>query len=259
MASAGALTTQGRVIWALMLREIHTLYGDSRLGYLWTIIQTSFIVASLWAVREAFRMHVPHGLSIPEYLLTGYIVWRIIQTICSKCMTASEGNAALLKFPQVTSVDVVVARTLVILATETVTLVLLAALSNALGYRFVVDNWLLFLLAFGLAAAFAMSLGLILASFAALWPTLRRIMPMVWRVLFFGSGIFFSPTRLAPNYGYVFSWNPILQLIEMTRNSLSVSYPDPDVSIRYLALLFLFLMPLGLLFERYTRRLQHYG
>ena len=37
-----ALTVQGRVIAALILREIHTLYGNTRLGYLWAIIQTAF-------------------------------------------------------------------------------------------------------------------------------------------------------------------------------------------------------------------------
>ena len=33
---------QGRVIMALILREVHTLYGSSRLGYLWAVIQTMF-------------------------------------------------------------------------------------------------------------------------------------------------------------------------------------------------------------------------
>ena len=33
-----ALTVQGRVIYALMMREVHTIYGTSRLGYLWALI-----------------------------------------------------------------------------------------------------------------------------------------------------------------------------------------------------------------------------
>ena len=36
---SSALTVQGRVITALILREVHTLYGNTRLGYLWAIIQ----------------------------------------------------------------------------------------------------------------------------------------------------------------------------------------------------------------------------
>ena len=36
------LTVEGRVLLALMLREIHTINGSSRLGYLWVLIQSAF-------------------------------------------------------------------------------------------------------------------------------------------------------------------------------------------------------------------------
>ena len=43
---------QGRVIMALILREVHTLYGSSRLGYLWAVIQTMFGIGIFWGIRR---------------------------------------------------------------------------------------------------------------------------------------------------------------------------------------------------------------
>ena len=50
-ALVNAIAVQLRVIWALMLREIHTINGKSRLGYLWVLIQGVFNVAVFWALR----------------------------------------------------------------------------------------------------------------------------------------------------------------------------------------------------------------
>ena len=55
---------QGRVIMALILREVHTLYGSSRLGYLWAVIQTMFGIGIFWGIREIAGARAPHGMLI---------------------------------------------------------------------------------------------------------------------------------------------------------------------------------------------------
>ena len=66
---SSALTVQGRVIYALVLREVHTLYGNTRLGYLWAIIQTAFNIAVFWLFREFLGAHSRHGMGIGVFLL----------------------------------------------------------------------------------------------------------------------------------------------------------------------------------------------
>ena len=97
-----ALTVQGRVIAALILREIHTLYGNTRLGYLWAIIQTAFGIGVFWAFREVMGAHAPHGMGMAVFLLCGFIPWYIFSDTISRCMKAVSANQALLTFPQVT-------------------------------------------------------------------------------------------------------------------------------------------------------------
>lgn len=259
MPSARPLTVFGRVIWALMLREIHTLYGDSRLGYLWTVVQTLFIVLTLWLARLLFNMHTPHGLSIAEYLLTGYVLWSMMIRIIDKCMYAVSGNMAILTYPQVTVLDIMVARAVVILATETVTLLLLAVVVNLYGYSYRVENVMLFMGSLVAAALLALGLGMLVASLSALWPTLSRLAPMIWRFFFFVSGILYSPARLIPGSRDIVSWNPFLQVIEMARRSLYSSYFDVEARYFFLLLFVLTTLTLGMLFERYVRKVHQYG
>lgn len=42
---------QCRVIAALMLREVHTINGNSKLGYLWVLVQSAFPLLFLGVAR----------------------------------------------------------------------------------------------------------------------------------------------------------------------------------------------------------------
>ena len=55
-----ALIVQGRVIYALMMREVHTIYGTSRLGYLWALIQT------MWGIGVFWGENVVHAYIRPQ-------------------------------------------------------------------------------------------------------------------------------------------------------------------------------------------------
>ena len=93
---SSALTVQGRVITALILREVHTLYGNTRLGYLWAIIQTAFNIGVFWLFREFLGAHAPHSMEMAVFLLCGFIPWYMFSDTVSRCMKAVSANQALL-------------------------------------------------------------------------------------------------------------------------------------------------------------------
>lgn len=109
---------QGRVIMALILREVHTLYGSSRLGYLWAVIQTMFGIGIFWGIREIAGARAPHGMSVLMFLLAGFGLWATFSETLTKCMSAVSGNKALLTFPQVTPLDLMLSRTVVVWGTQ---------------------------------------------------------------------------------------------------------------------------------------------
>jgi len=256
MNAASAMSTQARVVHALILREVHTLYGHTSLGYIWALIEGAFGIAVIWCVRAIMHSRAPHGMSELTYLAVGFCVWNIISQTLTKCMTAVDGNRALLTFPQVTPLDVMVSRTMVVWVTSILNTCLLLGIGAMFGHQLVIANVTMLIFSLVLAGLLGLGLGMLCATLAVYMQAMQNIVPMALRILFFTSGIIFSVTRLPKNIGDYLLLNPIMQLIEMTRSSLHPGYMVTYINIEYAVCCVAVLFPLGLLLERYTRRKQ---
>ena len=249
-----ALKVQGRVIYALMMREVHTIYGTSRLGYLWALIQTMWGIAVFWGMRYLLKATAPHGMHILMFLLVGFGFFNMFSGILSKCMSAVSGNRALLTFPQVTPVDLMVSRAVIVWATEVVAALLLIGIGMLFGMPFYLTDIGGLLTLLLLVPLLGLGAGMMGASLAVLYPTLEKIIPMVMRILFFASGLFYSATTL-PSYVLKYLWyNPMLQIIEWGRLCLSRGYSTIHYSPMYLVSVTVGCLCLGFLLERYVRR-----
>lgn len=253
MSVSKAVAVQGRVVWALMLREIHTLYGGDYLGYLWALINSLVQIGIFWVLRTLLGFHAPHGMSLPLFLISGFAVWNVFSGIILKSVAATDGNRALLTFPQVTPVDLLLARAGVILATETAVMLILLGLSLALGYEMDLPDLAGLLGVLAITVFLSLGLGAALASLAGLLPVLKKILPIFFRIMFFFSGIFFSPSALPPFIRDYMLLNPVMQLIEWLRVSLAPAYPPAWVDLFYLVMWCLISLVVGLLLERYVR------
>ncbi len=249
-----SLNTQCRVIFALMMREVHTLYGKTKLGYIWAIIQTAFGIAVMWSFRAICGMVKPHGMNVLTFLVVGYVLWGIMTKSITKCMKAVESNKTLLTFPQVSPIDVMVARCIVILCTEVISGISLLFIGYYLGYEFDISNVGGLLYALTLSFIIGLGMGMILSSINSYLPTLEQIIPIIFRFLLFASGVMFSVTRFTGRIGAWILWNPFLQIIEFTRTCTSYGYPADFVSHPYLIQLALYSLVIGLLLERFTRK-----
>lgn len=254
MATASALDTQGRVIIALALREIHTLHGGKSLGYLWAIFQTAFGVAFFWALRHFVHAAAPHGMTMLSYLVAGFGIWFIISRILIKSMAAIDGNRTLLTFPQVTPLDIMLARALVLSATQVVSMAILLGCGELGGYPVTISNLGLLIATIFLAVFLGLGLGTILGSLAIYLPVLQQLVPILVRILFFTSGVFFSVSMLSHRIGDFLMLNPIMQLIELSRMALSNGYVSLYADFWYVVQMTVIILSLGLLLERYARR-----
>ena len=238
----------------MMLREIHTIHGGSYLGYLWVIIQGAFSIGVFWALREAFKFHAPHGMSTPVFLIVGFGFWHIFSGIINKSITAVSGNKTLLTFPQVTPLDLLVARTLVLVATEVVVCTIMLLASIVLGYNIGPVSWLGVIIALFYITIISFGIASILATFCYITLAITKIVPMILRILFFCSGVFFSIDKVPNKIFEILKWNPVLQLVEYARNSLAHNYNVTVTDFYYLTIIAVLSVFLGLLFERYGRR-----
>ena len=84
-------------------------------------------------------------------------------------------------------------------------------------------------------------------------PTTARIVPMVLRIGFFVSGLFFSVDSMPVKVREILFYNPLCHVIELMRSGFSAGYADNFISLPYLAAVTLVALALGLLLERYSR------
>ncbi|MCL2102518.1 MAG: ABC transporter permease [Syntrophorhabdaceae bacterium] len=256
MSATSAISAQIRVVHALILREVHTLYGHTSLGYLWALIQGAFGIAIIWGIRAIMHSRAPHGMSELTYLATGFCIWIIVSQTISKCMAAVEGNRSLLTFPQITPLDIMISRTVVVWVTSVLNTCIILGIGTMFGRQLAIADINMLISSLVLAGFLGLSLGTLCGALAVFMPVLNNIVPMAMRILFFASGVFFSVTNFPKNVADILLMNPIMQLIEMTRSSMHTGYMVSYIDVEYVVYFIVTLLPVGLLLERYARRKQ---
>lgn len=250
---SSALTVQGRVIFALILREIHTLYGNTHLGYLWAVIQTIFGICVFWGMRAVLGFSPPNGLGIVVFLLCGFIPWYMFSHIVTRCVKAESANEALLTFPQVTPLDLMLGRTIVVWGTQIASALVIVTIALLLDEPMHLHNPLALAASIVYAPLFGLGVGLLCVSLTRFWPTFERVVPMLLRILFFVSGIFFSVSSLPGRFSSLLLLNPIAQIIEWQRYAFSSVFVMQQYSVIYISVWCSSCLFAGLLLERYTR------
>lgn len=253
MSTSTAITTQGRVLYALILREIHTINGHSRLGYLWVLFQNIFFIGFFVTVREFMNFHAPHGMTNIMFLFSGFLVWKIFAEIVTKSLSAISGNRALLTYPQVTPLDIMISRMIVIWATQIICACILYYIAHIMGKSSAINNLSGFYFVLLTLPFFALGCGSFLASLCYYIPMLEKLIPMVLRIMFFTSGVFFSVSSLPTYIQEILFYNPIVHYIEWFRMSFSYSFINTRLDIEYTIFIALILLTLGLLLERHVR------
>jgi capsular polysaccharide transport system permease protein len=250
-AFTDALAVQGRVLWALSLRELHGMHGDTRLGYLWQLFKVGFGIAIFWGLRSLIGVHIPMGLPLPVFLLTGFVPWHIFSELFKHCMEAGRTNRSLHNFPQITPLDIQMGSGVLTIFTHAVILILYLALFRCLDIPWEVRNPAGLLACFAVLCAFGFGLGLVLAVLNSFFPLMEKLVPLVMRVLFLTSGVWWPITRFAKTgYMEVLRYNPILNYIELLRSCFLYPELSPQSDAGLWFALAAATLAMGLLLER---------
>ncbi len=137
-----ALNVQIRVISALTLRETRSRYGNSKLGFFWALFEPFAHVMVFIAIFSAMRRAVPIGDSIGLFILTGIIPWLLFSKSVNNIMSALNSNKALLGYPQVMPLDIILSRIILDAATFLIVMLLKLSTISLQGLSWLLTNWL---------------------------------------------------------------------------------------------------------------------
>lgn len=215
----------GRVIYALVLREARTRYGNSRLGYVWALVDPIIITVIFVLVFQAMGRQSPIAASMTVFMLTGYTPFFVFRNCVSRAATGATSNSSLLGYAQVTVSDIVLSRvTLEIATAVAVYLALIIGVYFVIGEPF--HSWYddpIGMIGVTLAIIYCCLAG---ATFSSGLSRVWTLWPNIWtymsRPLFVLSGVFFTLSALPSNLRRYMAYNPVAHLIEWFR---SVSLP----------------------------------
>lgn len=251
----GACNCMLTVIYALILRETVTLYGDRKLGYLWVIIQTMFNIFVFACLRYFIGATNIGGLPTIYFLLIGFTCWNIFDDCIKKCLTAINANSSLLEFPHVHPIDVLLSRCILIFVTHISTAIIIVCGACVLGIDFEITKIGDFTILLLLTTLISFSSAIFFAALNVFYPTVGKFLPFALRIMFFASGVFFSINRFPSSWKKILEFNPILSIIEGMRNSVSHTYSHTfNSSYFYITSLSITILCFGLLLEQASHR-----
>ena len=213
-----------RLVAVLTGMEIKLRYGDSALGYIWTIGKPLALFSILYVV---FGKLVRFGAPMPHftlYLLIGVMLWSFFSDGVTKTMSSIVSNGTLFRKLPFTRIVVPLAASLTSLVTFGLSLLAIAIFIawNGLVPRL---DWLVLILEVLELYLLILGLGLVLAVMYVRLRDVAQVWELAVQLLFFLAPIVYPFTTVhSPRIRQVMLLNPFTQIMQDARTI--IIYPD---------------------------------
>lgn len=245
-----------RVVFALILREMSSVYGRSAMGYLWAILEPVAAIALLSFIFSiAFRTPAM-GSSFPLFYATGYLPFMFYMGTSMNIATCIRFSKQLLFYPRVTYIDAIFARFLLSFLTHAVVfcilitgIILIEGTQTILQLQYIFSSFLM-------AAAFAFGVGVVNCFLFEILPSWVQLWSIATRPLFIISCIFFTPESLPEPFRSYLLYNPLVHIVSEMRRGFYPYYDGVYISHFYVYGLSLTLAMIGLyLLKRFNKNI----
>lgn len=233
MREESRIAMQGRVIFALIMREMTTRYGRNAGGYIWAVLEPVGTLAMLSVVFSFIARRPALGDNFPIFFATGYMAFHFYMDISRTVSASVTANRALLTFPRVTIMDTILARFLLQFVTLSfVSFIIFTILLNIFDDQIAIDFRKVFL-SVVLASILALAIG-VLNSVLFTWsPSWQATFGIINRPLFIISGVFYLYEDMPQMVREVLWWNPLIHITALMRAGFYPIYNPAWVSIPY--------------------------
>jgi capsular polysaccharide transport system permease protein len=251
--SSAYLSKHGRIISALLGRELATRYGRGNIGFLWIIGEPLLFSTGVLFLWHFIRPPYEHGLKLMPFLMTGYFPMLIIRHMMGHGMHTIAANSNLLYHKVITLLHLFIARCLLeffgvsFAFLVVVTICLISGLVEVpKDMMFVYEGWfLLAWVSFGIALVFG--------SIAAVFEDFEKIGNLLGYVIIPIAGTYYMVGWLPYQYRELALKIPFVNCIEMVRRGFFGESVPTYFHVPYTVAFAAVLTFVGLMMLRYVR------
>ncbi len=244
---------QGRIIFALMLRQMKKKGGETRLGYIWEILEPTVLIVAVSLVLEIKRGNAPVGESYPVFLATGYLPFKAFFFIANDLRRSFGKDSKVLDLPAIHQFDTIMATLGLRTLSTILIIVMIMIILNAIGYHCVPDDPIMCFAAFFWIVVFALGFGMVTAALTMLSPVYSYFHSILTFKLMFVSGVFFLPETMPPEIRYYLSFNPLLHALAWFRTGFIPGFESSVLDREYLIRWAVLSLALGFVLARVLR------
>lgn len=231
---------------ALLIRELKARFGSKKLGYFWALALPAVEASAIAVIFTVLGRSSLSGVPVALFLLVGTLPYKSFFRISNAMASGIKSNKALFSYRQVAPIDPVITRFIIEVATHFIVFFLLMLFMLWLGFDSIPEKPLELIMVNIIMALTAAGLGLCLCSAVQYYEDTLKIFGLITQPLFFISGVFFAITMIPSQYWGYLTWNPLLHVIELSRDAMFSSYRTPIGDWFYLVKIMLVLWGMGL-------------
>jgi capsular polysaccharide transport system permease protein len=233
-SARSALHIQRAVLLALVIRELRTRVEGRWIGLLWMLFEPLAHVLLILAFF-GFRSHaMSASVELPVFLVTGILPFFIFRNLMKRLPNAVVASRSLYAYRQVKPIDGILARAVVEVGLYSAVYLTALAVLGWLGFHWLPHEPLELMGVSVILVSLGLGMGLLLAVVYHNRPKVQAVIGWIFYPLYFISGVIFPIQNLAQQYRDWLWWNPLLHLIELSRQHFIPNYQAlEDVTIWY--------------------------
>lgn len=248
-----ALTRQGQVMLAVMLRNIRTRFFGHGLGYLVAIVWPLAHILILVGLFQFTGRGAPIGESAALFIATGVVPFLTFSYISRFMQNAMIGLRPLTAFPQVKVLDILFATALLEALSSCLVAIALLCIASYLDMPAMPHDIVEAAYAYGAAILLGVGFGLLNGVIAMAVPFWMTGYALIVIFLYITSGVALVPSSFPETVRNIAYYHPLLQTVEWMRTAYYSDYGSLVLDRAYVLEVGISSICLGLLLERGMR------
>jgi capsular polysaccharide transport system permease protein len=206
------LRIQGRVIWALTMREVITRFGREGLGAFWLIAEPSMFIVGVMVIFS--NIDRASTYSVAEYLAVSYPTLMFWRNGTGRVTKALEVNRALLHHQPIRPIDIIYSRILLEFSGAAGAFIILYMIFVNIGICTWPADILTMTLGYFLVIMFSFAFVMIMVALAELSETIERVSHILLYLMLPFSGVFLPLYRVPTELRNILIYFPLIDAVE---------------------------------------------